>query len=363
MFDVKTVKSFDEGKLDIEKEKKPWYVEFIGRTRANNGIKGYVKEMTVETNKENVISVSQIGTVVAQIRRNKRYASQNIFSLTPSKDNDKLLSLFVVSAINKSISWSFSDGYGNYPTLDSLKDLTIQLPTKNWYIDYEFIEEFVAELEAERVAELEAERVAELEAYLIATGLNDYRLTTEEENALKEFENNKINFDEFTYKNIFNKIVQGRRLKKDDQIDGDIPFVMAGTTNTGIVNYISNPVASFPKNSITVDIFGNTFYRNYNFGAGDDTWVYWNDKKEYSKKTMLFLSTSIGKSLFGKFDFWKKLRSSQSLDFKMKLPIISNQPNYQLMETFISAIQKLVIRDVVEYADRKIAATKQIIHR
>ena len=54
-------------------------------------------------------------------------------------------------------------------------------------------------------------------------------------------------------------------MKKEDQLSGNIPFVMAGVTNTGVINYISNPVASFPKNSITVDIFGNTFYRDYDF--------------------------------------------------------------------------------------------------
>ena len=88
--------------------------------------------------------------------------------------------------------------------------------------------------------------------------------------------------------------MQGRRLKKDDQLPGNIPFVMAGTTNTGVVNYISNPVSKFPKNSITIDIFGNVFYRDYDFGAGDDTGVYWNDKVAYSKETMLFLTISIG---------------------------------------------------------------------
>ena len=106
--------------------------------------------------------------------------------------------------------------------------------------------------------------------------------------------------------------MQGRRLKKEDQMDGEIPFVMAGTTNTGIVNYISNPVARFPKNSITVDIFGNVFYRDYDFGAGDDTGVYWNSEENYSKEIMRFLAISIGRSLFGKFSFGTKLRSSQS---------------------------------------------------
>lgn len=162
-----------------------------------------------------------------------------------------------------------------------------------------------------------------------------------------------IDCQSFTFKNVFNNIKQGRRLKKDDQVSGKIPFVMAGIGNTGVVNYISNPVAEFPKNSITIDIFGNTFYRRYDFGAGDDTGVYWNDKKEYSRKTMLYFATAMGKSVLGKFDFGKKLRSSQSFDFKMSIPTKNNQPDYALMETLISAIQKLVIKDVVLYVEHR----------
>ena len=100
---------------------------------------------------------------------------------------------------------------------------------------------------------------------------------------------------------------------------------MAGVTNTGVVNYVSNPVAYFPKNSITIDIFGNVFYRDYAFGAGDDTGVYWNDKITYSKETMLFFAIAMRKSLEGQYSYGKKLRSSQSLHFKMSLPIKNNK--------------------------------------
>jgi hypothetical protein len=353
LFEVKTVKGLDEGKLSLIDQKQNDYFEFVGRTRVNNGIKGYVTNLRIEPNPKSVISVSQIGTIVAQIRNEKWYASQNIFSLRQKNTYQNLISIFSVSIINKSLGESFSDGYGNYPTLNTLKNLKIKLPTKNNQIDFEFMESFIAELEAERVAELEA--------YLVATGLKDYTLTEVEKQVLEDFEQGKIEFGEFTFKNIFDMIVQGRRLKKDDQITGNIPFVMAGITNTGVVNYISNPVVSFPKNSITVDIFGNTFYRSYDYGAGDDTGVYWNNEKEYSKQSMLFLATSIHKSISGKFDFGNKLRSSQSLDFVMNLPTKNNQPDYEIMDTLISAIQKLVIKDVVLYADRKIEGTKELV--
>ncbi len=149
----------------------------------------------------------------------------------------------------------------------------------------------------------------------------------------------RIEWGDFAFKTIFNKIAQGRRLKKDDQMEGNIPFIMAGTTNAGLVNFISNPVASFPKNSITVDIFGNVFYRDFDFGAGDDTGVYWNDKIHYSKKTMLFFAIAMEKALVGKFSYGKKLRSSQSLNIKMKLPIKNGKIDFEFIDSFITDLE------------------------
>ena len=262
----------------------------------------------------------------------------------------------------------FSWGSSRF-NVDVLKEQVIMLPTKCDSIDFEFMESFIEELEAERIEELEAERIEELEAerieeleaYLSVSGLKDTQLTADELSAVNDLISKNIEFKPFCYDVIFDKIVQGRRLKKDDQIAGDIPFVMAGVTNTGVVGYISNPVASFPKNSITIDIFGNAFYRNYDFGAGDDTGVYWSEKSDYSKEIMLFLTCSMGKSIENKFSYGKKLRSSQSFKFKMQLPVKNEQPDYELMSTLISAIQKLVIADVVKFSDEKIKATKQVV--
>jgi Type I restriction modification DNA specificity domain len=359
------------------------YVITAGVTE--NGILGKT-DIDAKIFDEKTITIDMFGCVFFRQFKYKMVTHARVFSLKPKFGITERQGLFLANSL-RSLSKRF--GYENMCSWAKIKSDKIQLPIKRevppnplnrgnlkdqvnclnqknnnensktppvkgaggYLIDFDFMEEFIEELEAERIEELEA--------YLLATGLKDYTLTKEEKRALEEFESG--NFKEFTYNNIFNKIVQGRRLKKDDQISGTIPFVMAGTTNTGVVNYISNPVASFPKNSITIDIFGNTFYRNYAFGAGDDTGVYWSDEKDYSKETMLFFAASMEKSLFGKFDFGKKLRSSQSLDFKINLPIQNKEPDYKLMESFISAIQKLVIKDVVLYADRKINATRQVL--
>lgn len=43
------------------------------------------------------------------------------------------------------------------------------------------------------------------------------------------------------------------------------------------------------------------------------------------------------------------------------IPVKNEQPDYELMSTLISAIQKLVIADVVKFSDEKIKATKQVV--
>lgn len=264
---------------------------------------------------------------------------------------NKRNALYLAATIEKVIAQKFS--YQNKATKIALKNTKIQLPTQNGELALDFMENFVAELEVRRTAELEA--------YLSAAGLKDCTLTAAEQNALADLEQGRVVFAPFTFDSIFNQIHQGRRLKKDDQQAGSIPFVMAGVTNTGVVGYIANPVARFPKNAITLDIFGNAFYRSYDFGAGDDTGVYWHDKQDFSKEIMLFLTAAMQKSVMGKFSYGKKLRSSQSLKIQMRLPEKDGQPDYVYMQTLLSAVQKIVIKDVVQYADRKIAATKTVI--
>ena len=43
------------------------------------------------------------------------------------------------------------------------------------------------------------------------------------------------------------------------------------------------------------------------------------------------------------------------------LPVRDGVPDYEAMQDFISAVQKLVIKDVVKYAEDKINATKKVV--
>lgn len=336
------------GNFDIQKTHingRGNYVITAGLT--DNGVLGKT-DIAAKVFSAGTITIDMFGNAFFRQFDYKLVTHARVFSLKSICPISNKQGLFISNSL-RYLSREF--GYENMCSFEKIKQRSIFLPVKNGEIDFDFMERFVAELEAQRVAELEA--------YLTATGLKDYELTAAEQKALDDFENQRISWKAVTYQSAFDHIKQGRRLKKEDQLPGTIPFVMAGTTNTGVVNYISNPVASFPKNSITIDIFGNAFYRNYSFGAGDDTGVYWNTQADYTSKQMLFFTSSMEKSIAGKFSYGKKLRSSQSLDIKMYVPVINGNIDLDFMDTLISAIQKLIIKDVVQYSDRKIAATKQ----
>ena len=341
MFEIENTLSFNTDKLVPGNA-----YDYVTRTSMNQGI----LRTTGFVNAENINPAGTWSLGLLQMdffyRRKPWYAGQFVRKIIPKIEIKDSAILFFSTLLNKQKPKLLSVLVRDVDKV--FRSTTIQLPTQDGKIDFDFMESFIAELEAQRVAELEA--------YLSVTGLKDYTLTKDEKQALNDFGN--LHLADFTFRSIFNNIKQGRRLKKDDQIPGMIPFVMAGTTNTGVANFVSNPVASFPKNSITMDIFGNTFYRSYAYGAGDDTGVYWNDANEYSKEAMLYIATSMAKSVARKFSYGEKLRSSQSLNFQMKLPCKNNEPDFEKMALIISAVQKLVIRDVVQYSDKKITATK-----
>lgn len=322
---------------------------YFTRTVFNNGILGYVDYLDEEHKIEgNCLAVGMLGMQFFYMEKDF-YAGQFTKSIIPKGFSlTKNTAKFLVSILNR-FQKSFQNVLVRYfeSTFNKTK---IVLPVKHGEIDFDFMENFIALIERENMNELDL--------YLSASGLNDWNLTNKELMAIHDFEKGLVNFDGFSFDNIFNKIAQGRRLKKEDQRPGKIPFVMSGVANTGVVNYVSNPVASFPQNSITIDIFGNTFYRGYDFGAGDDTGVYWNNEKNYSKNLMMFFATAMSKSVNGKYSYGHKLRSSQSLKFKMMLPSDNGSPNVELMETLISAIKKLVIKDVILYIRKENLAEK-----
>ena len=313
----------------------------------NNGIIGYTNNPEFICDEQTPVYIT-FGdhTRTMNIARTSFSVLDNVKVLIPYIDNNNVL-LFLISSWQKQIP---NLGYARHWKI--AKECVLELPTKNEKPDVEFMESFIAELEAERLAELEA--------YLSVTGLKDYELTSEEEQSLKDFKN--WTWDSFNLETLFGKSTRGKRLKSADRINGNLPFVTAGEALEGISAYIGNDVEIFSPNTTTIDMFGSAKYRNYKYGADDHVAVVHTEL--LSKFAAIFTTTAIHKSAHsGRFSYSRNFYAKDADELYISLPTCNGIPDYKSMEIFISAIQKSVIKDVVLYANQKVEATKKIVER
>ncbi len=75
------------------------------------------------------------------------------------------------------------------------------------------------------------------------------------------------------------------------------------------------------------------------------------------------MATCIRKSLSRKYSWGNSISNKKIQNDKVMLPIRDGVVEYKIMNTLISAVKKLVIKDVVIYTDKKIEITKKVIHR
>ena len=80
-------------------------------------------------------------------------------------------------------------------------------------------------------------------------------------------------WEEFKLVSLFNGYERGTRITKLDRIGGRYPFVTAGELNEGVAEKINNSEAVTYNNAITLDMFGNCFYRGYDFKSDDNILV------------------------------------------------------------------------------------------
>ena len=351
LFDIENTLSFNAEKLVDGKE-----YDYVTRTSINQGIlqtTGFVNESNI-----NASGTWSLGLLSMDFfyRRKPWYAGQFVRKIIPNISIPEKAVPFFSTILNKQKPILLSVLVRSVD--EAFKNISIKLPeTADGKIDFDFMESFIAELEAERVAELEAERVAELSAYLTVSGLDNYELSSEEESVLKNFQS--IKWDTYNLERLFGKSTRGKRLKGDDRIAGTLPFVTAGESSEGISAYISNDVEVFEKSTTTIDMFGSAKYRNYKYGADDHVAVV--HTEAVPMKAAIFVTSACHKAAHtGKFDYGHNFYAKDADALDIQLPTKDGKPDYDTMTALISAVQKLVIKDVVLYADRKIEKAKTI---
>lgn len=255
--------------------------------------------------------------------------------------------MFIIASIDKVIKRKYS--YNNKATKIELKNTIISLPVRNGAVDFDFMERFIIELERERILKLEN--------YLSEIGFLDYNLTEYEKEILVSFESGKIKLQEFKVDDLFTIDTYKKRFdaNKVNISDKGEPYVVRTSQNNGVRGYIDEDkqylnegnTISFGQDTATV------YYQEKPYFTGDKIKIVKSKDSFFNRQNAFFFIASMTKSFssfsWGGSSFSVKVIKEQPI----QIPIKENKPDYETMETIISAIHKLVIKDVVLYVERK----------
>ena len=293
--------------------------------------------------------------------------------------------LYLTAALNKSVrdnhDWVNKAGWNH------IKKDDIQLPViesadpGHEYtvddIDWQYMQDRIAELEQDRIAELEQDRIAELDAYLKASGPDDYELTDEDKKALSlslqstsnkanalenDCKNGEVKFEKFALGALFTASTGDVDLQQKDINGKGHFFINSGVDNRGIKGKTDRSARVFPANTITVDFWGNAYYRDFEYKMATHNHVFSLAGNIIKNRLIgMYIVGTLSKlpRMFSYNDMatWKKLKN-----IEISLPVTSDGDiNFDYMERYIRAIEKLTIANVVKYRDREIAATRQIV--
>lgn len=356
-FEIQNTLSFNKGKLTFGSE-----YDYVTRTSQNQGI----LQKTGFVNQENINSAGIWSLGLLQMdffyRQKPWYAGQFVRKIVPKIELSKSAILYFTVLFNKQKESLLS---GLVRDVDNtFLSAKVSLPILNSQVAFDFIEKFIATLNAERLATLNA--------YLLVTGLNDYALTDDEQAALDNLD--AVGWDEFKIEDVLvwqRNIYELNPLHLDSltvSAEKKYPFYGQATTNNGIIelrhlddevlnNKLAKPTILIHSNNQNTVYLDSPFYLKDGHGATSVL-----QSEHLNKMTAQFLMGSIKKVILQKYCYNAKATKIELKNTVIILPVNSeNTPSYNYMTLVISAMQKVVIKNVVEHFDMRIEKTGEIL--
>lgn len=386
---------------------------YVTGSQSNNGVIGYVTAPKTDISKGNCIVVDPIkGLCMYQgadfVGRGFSGASINALYI---ENMDEISAMFIIAAIKKvslkvaSYSYLFNssklaEAEIMLPTLDAL-DADSPYSSNGYVPDWKYMKD--------RVAELEKDRVAELENYLIASGLNDYKLTEEDKSVLAAklvdggaLSQNSISTDgclkegrKFRIGNLFKKMSApylGKGRKQDNvskvrTSEFNLPLINCKYGNNGIMYYGREKDFRSYESALTIIYNGppteGQVYYQEKIGVYTDAYIVKLKSKEMSKELGLYLTSAMNQSIHNhqkkKYSRgYKAIWTGRVENDDILLPIQTSHdgkpiidpdrtyhpdgyiPDWEYMEKYIKATEKEIIKEVVLYKDKVIEKAKEI---
>lgn len=366
----------DLKKVDIENNGVPVITSGV----QNYGILGLTTKKA-KVIPQNTITVDMFGNVYFRDFEYKMVTHARVFSLIPKQNITRSIGLYFQTCLSKHKS-KFS--YDNMCVFTKLENETIELPIADaGKLDVEFIENYIRQLEADCLQQLEA--------YLIATGLDDYVLNDKDKKTLSlsqvdisdevrhsknVVEDEQLKFKEFQIDDLFVKKKLGHKrpfTKAKDTSDHktkefNLPLINAKMGDNGIMFYGRSQDFDHIEKSIAI-IQNGAIATGKVYVQPQHTGVLWNgyliqSNFEVDKecRRLFYIATCIEKTIRPIFNRDNKATWNRIKGYKIKLPVTDdNTLDFEYMENYIRAVEKLTIKDVIEYKDKMIALTKKNI--
>lgn len=377
LFDIHPTTTYKMNNADLFKTKGRTPV--LSNTSTNNGISGYCGLSPTEKGKIITFSDTTIGAETMFYQEEPFIGFSHVQGMYPYQPDkwNKNAFLYVISCIRKAAGkgWSYAVKFTRKKVLEIQIELPVIKVAESNYkyspddIDYQYMQE--------RIAELEQERIAELDAYLLASGLDDYKLTAEDRETLSlstesafdetnasenNCKNGQITFKKFSLKNLFTSSTGNVDLQQKDINGKGCYFINSGLDNCGIKGKTDKPAKIFPPNTITIDFWGNAYYRDFEYKMATHNHVFSLAGDVIKNKLVgLYIVGTLSKlpKLFSYNNMatWNKLQALEII-----LPVTSTGDfHFEYMEKYVRVVEKLAITDVVKFKDKVIATTKQVI--
>lgn len=151
---------------------------------------------------------------------------------------------------------------------------------------------------------------------------------------------------DFKITSLFGLSLPSGDLQTKKVIEGTIPLITPSNTNNGVFKLISKKSKStlYRKGSITVDMFGNAYYHDYDFfvtAHGHVNVLIPNNA--LSRFSALFICSSIKTMFLQKYGFSDMCTQAVLRKAVIKLPAnMKGEPDYEYMERYMNYIENKV---------------------
>lgn len=330
----------------------------VKNTKKNNGIGGYSSLECTENG--GIITFSDTTTAEAIFYQPDSFIGySHIQGMYPYSDKwtDKSMIYFMIVFKKCAIEKGFD--YENKFTREIANDIRVSLPAIDENTpDFEYMSSYISDIEAKQIIELQNKRDLRLHNYLNAACITTYDFVDEDTYIL----NKKVSYKKYALNELFTQQKGDTDIKKIHINGAGEPVISSGLTNQGVIGKTDVAAKIINANTITVDMFGNVFFRDFSYKMVTHARVFSLESIEnISDEAQLYIVSKLKylKAIYSYQNIctWEKIERDT-----IELPISDDGcPDYEYMKRFITAIKKKVVKEAINMDDIIIQKTKKII--